>query len=192
MSKPDRRLAMFPLPLAALLVFATCGSNSSTPKDAAVTPGDSSLGADGVSCAALPCLGHVTGLIASCAPSGACMAQAIVSGVAHCFANGVKVSLTGSTLASGGSITVMTVQKDGATCYSYTAIAESTSVGSAIYKDGAGADLVTKTVSGTTITVTCPGVSAVVADSSCDAALSALVGIYPATSAACTAGTCTF
>jgi len=86
----------------------------------------------------------------------------------------------------------MTVQKDGATCYSFSATNDINSVESATYKDGAGADLVTETISGTTVTVTCPGGSAVVADSSCDAALFALGGLYPATSATCTAGSCAF
>jgi len=49
-----------------------------------------------------------------------------------------------------------------------------------------------ETISGTTVTVTCPGGSAVVADSSCEAALFALGGLYPATSATCTAGSCAF
>lgn len=194
MAKPAHRLTTVILVLAG----ASCGGNGSTAKDAAVTR---DVGVDaGVSCAALPCLAGATALIAYCAPSGTCTEQVTASGTtstqARCFANGVQIKVAGMRLASGGTSTVMTVQKDGATCYSMTATSDdaSGSAGSVVYKDGAGVELVTERVDGATTMVTCPGAGAVVPDGSCDAALFALGGLYPFTNASgmCTTGSCSF
>jgi hypothetical protein len=87
---------------------------------------------------------------------------------------------------------VMAVQKDGAACYSFTTEEESASVGTAVYRDGAGVDLVSESASGPTLSVACPGEPAIVPDPSCDAALSALGGLTPVTSPTCASGTCTF
>jgi hypothetical protein len=188
------------LAVAGQLVVAGCGGGASS-KDASAdqvsetgASPDADLGADAATCPALPCLAGATSLIASCAPSGTCTEQVTVSGgiatMAKCFANGVKIAVTGTNLASGGSSTVMTVQRGGATCYSLTAVADSASAGSVVYKNGAGADLITATVSGAADTFTCPGGSPVVRDGSCDAALVGLQGLYPFTNATCTTGTC--
>jgi hypothetical protein len=191
------------LAVAGQLVVAGCGGGASS-KDASADQAskagaspDADLGADAASCPALPCLAGATSLIASCAPSGTCTEQVTVSGgmatMAKCFANGVKISVTGTNLASGGTSTVMTVEKGGATCYSFTAVSDGASAGSVVYESGAGADLITSMVSGATETFTCPGGSAVVPDGSCDAALLRLQGLYPFTNAAgCTTGTCAF
>jgi hypothetical protein len=65
-------------------------------------------------------------------------------------------------------------------------------VGPAVYSDGAGAALLTQRMSNNIANYTCQGGSAIVPDSSCDGALSALQGIFPFTNAICTTGTCTF
>ena len=164
-----------------------------------MTPSDASanldLGADTPSCAALPCLARSNAIIAACAPSGACTEQTTVTQgtttMTKCFANGVKISLTGVRTPSGGTDMVMAVQKDGAACYSFTTEEESASVGTAVYRDGAGVDLVSESVSGPTLSVACPGEPAIVPDHSCDAALYALGGLYPLTNATCATGTCT-
>jgi hypothetical protein len=196
MPAPDGRLATFVFALAAPLVVATCGSNGSTPgKDAAVV---FDAGGDGVSCAALPCLAGATSLIAFCAPSGTCTEHATASVGSSvqtkCFSNGVTIAVTGMSLASGGTSSVMTVRKDGATCYSFAVTADDASgqTGSVVYADGTGVALITGTVSGADLTYTCPGGSPVVPDSTCDAALFALRGLYPFTDASgtCTTGTC--
>jgi hypothetical protein len=182
----------------AALVFAACGSNAGTPSnDAGIVPADANLGVDAVSCAALPCLETATSLIGYCAPRGACTEQLTVSGGiatrTKCFSNGVKIQLTATNAAAGGTNTVMSVKKDGAACYSFTVMAAAGGqVGSGLYEDGAGADLFTEMVDGATTTYTCPGGSPIGVDSSCDAALFALQGAYPFTDGNCPSGTCTF
>jgi hypothetical protein len=172
------------LVLAGSFVFAACGSHTGTNQQ------------DAASCAALPCLAHANAVIAACAPSGACTEQLTLtqgtSATTKCFANGVKISLTGVTSASGGTNLLMAVKKDGADCYSFMTEEQSASVGSAAYEDGAGVELVSESTSGPTLSVACPGEPAIVPDHSCDAALYALGGLYPVTSATCTSGTCTF
>ena len=73
----------------------------------------------------------------------------------------------------------MAVKKDGAACYSFSTEEQSASVGSAVYRDGAGVELVSESTSGPTLSVACPGEAAIVPDHSCDAALYALGGLYP-------------
>jgi hypothetical protein len=186
--------------VASSFAFAACGSQAGTnQQDAAVTPSDAranlDLGADAPSCAALPCLAHANAVIAACAPSGACTEQVTItqgtSVTNKCFANGVKISLSGMTSASGETI-LMAVKRDGAACYSFTTEEQSASVGSVVYEDGAGIELVSESASGPTSSVACPGEPAIVPDHSCDAALYALGGLYPYTNATCTSGTCTF
>jgi hypothetical protein len=189
------------LVVAGSFAFTACGSHAGTNQpDAAVTPSDArvklDLGADAPSCAALPCLAHANAVIAACAPSGACTGQLTLtqatSTTTKCFANGVKISLTGVTSASGGTNLLMAVKKDGAACYSFIAEEQGASIGSADYQDGTGVELVRESTSGPTLSVACPGEPAIVPDPSCDAALYALGGLTPVTSPTCTSGTCTF
>ena len=188
----------FSVALAPVLVVAACGdSGGKASDDAAIVRPDADLGADAPSCSALPCLAGATGLIAYCAPSGTCTSQVTVSGgiatMNRCFSNGAKIQLTAVRADGGGTNTIMTVKKDGAACYSFVIMATADpSVGSAVYRDGAGTDLITGTVDGATTTYTCPGGSPVTPDSACDAALFALQGAYPFTNATCTSGTCAF
>jgi hypothetical protein len=188
----------FALVFVAALGFAACGSSAGTfSNDAAVVSVDADLGVDGVSCAALPCLAKATSLIAYCAPSGTCTAQVTVSGgiatTTKCFSNGVKIQFTGTTAGSGGVNTVMSVKKDGASCYSFAVMGMANGkVGSGVYRDGAGANLFTEMVDGATATYTCPGESPIDPGTSCDAALFALQGDYPLTKTNCASGTCTF
>jgi len=194
-----RRSTTVTLALASALAFAACGGNSGTPsRDGAVIPADADLGTDALSCNALPCLANATSLIAYCAPSGTCAVQVTIQGdittMTKCFSNGVKIQLTATDAGAGSTNTVMTVKKDGAACYSFAIMATADpSVGSVVYQDGAGADLFSETVDGATTTYTCPGRTPMIGDNtSCDAALSALRGLYPFTSAICPATTCTF
>ena len=187
--------------MAGGFLFTACGGHAaSNQQDAAVTASDASanldLGADAPSCPALPCLAHANAVVAACAPSGACTEQLTIaqgtSTMTKCFANGVKISLTGMTLASGGRNMLMAIKKDGAACYSFVTDEQSASVGSIVYQDGAGVELVSESASGPTLTVACPGEPEIVPDHSCDAALYALGGLYPFTNTTCTSGTCTF
>lgn len=193
-----RRSTTVTLALASALAFAACGSNSGRPSnDAAVIPADAALGTDALTCNDLPCLASATGLIAYCAPSGTCTVQVTTSGgtatMTKCFSNGVKIQLTATNAGAGGTNTVMTVKKDGAACYSFTAMGTANaSVGSAVYQDGAGAVLFTETVDGANATYTCPGRTPMGENTSCDAALFALQGLYPFTNGICPAGTCAF
>jgi hypothetical protein len=188
----------FALTLLAALVFAACGSNAGTPSnDAAIVPADAGLGVDAGSCTALPCLADATSLVAYCAPSGACTTQMTVSGAVStttkCFSNGIKIQLMQTNLGSDGTSTVMSVKKDGAACYSWSSMATANGqAGSLVYHDGAGADLFTEMIDGSTEAYTCPGNSPVGPNTSCDAALFALQGAYPFTNAICPAGSCTF
>jgi hypothetical protein len=184
--------------VAVAAVFAACSSNSGTPSnDAAVVPADADLRVDALSCTSLPCLADATGLVAYCAPSGACTVQVTVSGavstMTKCFANGVKIQLTQTNAGSDGTKTVMSVKKDGAACYSWSGMATPDGqVGSIVYHDGTGADLFTEMVDGADETYTCPGKPTVGPNTSCDAALFALQGAYPFTNGNCPGGTCTF
>jgi hypothetical protein len=197
MSRREWWITTVALAVAAPFVFGACGGNGgSASQDAGVFRVDAGLAADAATCPALPCLAGATVLIEACAPSGTCTEQVIVSGQTaaqnKCFSNGVKISVTGMNLASGATTTVMTVRKDGAACYSLNGTSDSATVGSVVYRDGAGADLITEMVSGATTAVSCPGGAGTIQDSSCDAALSALRGLYPFTTPTCTTGTCTF
>jgi hypothetical protein len=201
MSKVAGWIVRVSLVVAGSFSFAACGGHAGTnQQDAAVTSSDATanldLGADAPSCAALPCLAHANAVIAACAPSGACIEQVtITQGTSitnKCFANGVKISMTGATSASAGRNVLMAIKRDGAACYSFITEEQSASVGSAVYEDGAGVELVSESVSGPTLSVACPGEPAIVPDPSCDAALYALGGLYPFTNATCTSGTCTF
>jgi hypothetical protein len=180
------------------LAFAACGGNSGTPsRDGGVIPADADLGTDALSCSGLPCLANATSLIAYCAPSGTCAVQVTIEGdiatMTKCFSNGVKIQLTATDAGAGGTNTVMTVKKDGAACYSFTTMATADpSVGSVVYQDGAGADLFTEMVDGVNTTYTCPGRTPMGENTSCWAALSALQGLYPFTSAICPSQPCTF
>jgi hypothetical protein len=193
-----RRSTTVTLALACALAFSACGGNSGTPSnDAAVIPADANHGTDALTCSALPCLANATGLIAYCAPSGTCTVQVTVSGgiatMTKCFSNGVTIQLTATNAAAGGTNTVMAVRKDGAACYSFTAMGTAdASVGSAVYQDGAGADLFTEMVDGANATYTCPGRAPIGENTSCDAALFALQGLYPFSNAICPSGPCTF
>jgi hypothetical protein len=201
-SKVGGRFVRATLVVASSFAFTACGSHeAATTQDAAVLPGDARvadlvLGEDAPSCPALPCLAHANAVIAACAPSGACTEQLTVTQgtttMTKCFANGVKISITGVRTPSGGIDMVMALQKDAAACYSFITNEQSAQVGSAVYRDGAGIDLVSESASGPTLSVACPGEPAIVPDSSCDAALYALGGLYPFTNATCTSGTCTF
>ena len=193
-----RRSTTVTLALASALTVAACGGNSGTPSnDAAVISADADHGTDAPSCNALPCLANATGLIAYCAPGGTCTVQVTVSGgiatMTKCFSNGVKIQLTAANAGAGGTNTVMTVKKDGAACYSFTAMGTAdASVGSAVYQDGAGADLFTEMVDGANATYTCPGRTPIGDNTSCDGALFALQGLYPFSNAICPAGNCAF
>jgi hypothetical protein len=188
------------LVVAGGLTFTACGSAATTTHDAAMVPADAvadlTLGADAPSCPMLPCLQHANAVIAACAPSNACIGQLDLTGgtstTTKCFDNGVTISLTGVTNAAGGTNLLMAVKKDGAACYSFATEEQSAQVGTAVYRDGAGVELVSESTTGPTLSVACPGAPAIVPDSSCDAALYALGGLYPVTNATCTTGTCTF
>lgn len=188
------------LVVAGGFAFSACGSSASTTRDAAVASADAvadlTLAPDAPSCPMLPCLEHANAVIAACAPSGACTSQLTatpgMSTTMLCFANGVKIALSGVRTASGGTSMVMDIRKNGAACYSFTTDAPSAQVGTAVYRDGAGVDLVSESADGPTLSVACPGEAAIVPDHSCDAALYALGGLYPFTNASCTSGTCTF
>jgi len=190
------------LVVASSLAFTACGSpGGTTTQDAAVTPGDASvadltLAADAPSCPALPCLAHANAIIAACAPSGACTGQVTVTQgttlMTKCFENGVKISVSGVRTPSGGVDMVLAIKKDGAACYSFSTDEQNAQVGTAVYRDGAGTELVSESASGPTLSVACPGEPLIVPDSSCDAALYALGGLYPLTNATCATGTCTF
>jgi hypothetical protein len=201
LSRPQGWSTTLALALTAALGGAACGSSHGTPSsDGAVGPGDADThadaGADVATCAALPCLASLASLIASCAPSGTCTEQVTASATtatqAKCFSSGVKISLTGTDSSTMGTTAVMAVQKDGAACYSFTYTTESPIAVPTVYKDGAGADLLTITMANNIPSYTCPGGSPVVPDSSCDAALFALQGLYPFTNASCSSGTCAF
>jgi hypothetical protein len=201
MSKGAGWIVMVSLVVAGGFAFTGCGGHAaSNQQDAALTPGDAGanldLGADAPSCPPLPCLAHANAVIAACAPSGACTEQLTIalgrSTTTKCFANGVKISLTTMTSASGDTNILMAVETGGAACYSFSTEEQSASVGSAVYRDGAGVELVSESTSGPTLSVACPGEPAIVPDHSCDAALYALGGLYPFTNATCTSGTCTF
>ena len=201
MSKVAGWIVRVSLVVAGGFAFAGCGSHGATnQQDAAVTSTDASatldLGGDAPSCPALPCLAHANAVIAACAPSGACTEQVTItqgtSVTNKCFANGVKISLSGMTSASGDTNILMAVETGGAACYSFSTEEQSASVGSVVYEDGAGIELVSESASGPTSSVACPGEPAIVPDHSCDAALYALGGLYPYTNATCTTGTCTF
>jgi hypothetical protein len=182
----------------AALGFAACSSHADTPSnDAAIVSVDADLGVDGVSCATLPCLAKATSLIAYCAPSGTCAAQVTMSGstatTTKCFSNGVKIQLTATAAGSADTNSVMNVKKDGASCYSFAVMGTANGkAGSAVYQDGAGANLFTEMIDGANATYSCPGGSPIDAGTSCTAALFALQGAYPFTKTNCSSGTCTF
>ena len=183
MSKVAGWVVRVSLVVAGSFAFTACGGHAGTNQQDA-------------SCAALPCLAHANAVIAACAPSGACIGQLTLTGetsnATKCFANGVTISMTGVTSASGGTNLLMAVKKDGAACYSFSTEEQSASVGSAVYRDGAGVELFSESTSGPTLSVACPGEAAIVPDHSCDAALYALGGLTPVTGTTCTSGTCTF
>jgi hypothetical protein len=201
MSAPRRPPMTFTLCVGAALALAACGGGGGSGKqtnDAGVGPdgGRADVSVDAPSCPALPCLADAINLIASCAPSGACTEQVntTTGAMVKCFSNGVKIQLMETRFGTDGTNVVMAVKKDGAACYSFTAMqSNAMSDVSGGYQDGAGTQLITETLSGATTTATCPGGSPIVPDADCASALSDLQSVYPFTNAtSCTQGTCTF
>jgi hypothetical protein len=118
--------------------------------------------------------------------------------IASCFDNGVKVLQSwgdASGVPSGHEIVAL--KKDGAPCYSVdlSYVDASASLGTIVYRDGAGAVMMTLYGGGSSLTASCAdGVPVAIGSSGpCRDGLAALGGLTPA--ASClnrTSGTCQF
>jgi hypothetical protein len=191
---------MFAPAFAAALVFAACGSSSTqASRDAAVDgviPADADLGVDAIGCTSVPCLEYASSLVMFCAPSGTCAVQVTVSGdtttTTKCFSNGVKIQLTAQNVDAGLTNAIMAVKKDDAACYSYAVMTGADArLGSFVYKDGAGADLLTYTSDGINSTYTCPGRSPI-ENLNCEGDFFVTEELETFTSEICPSGPCTF
>jgi hypothetical protein len=191
-------------------MIATGGTGGVTGKGGATGMGGTVVGAGGSTgtgaCAYPACY---TDLLSSCIPGGTCVQQSgymcgavacpepltsvptsMISNV--CYSNGVK-NLTSIDMTSTASmVSVTTVTKNGTLCYSYEmpyAAATSTSA-TMVFKNSAGATVVTYVISSTdrTATITCTGKSPVVVSLDCGSTPDG--GTSSDGGTGCTTGTC--
>ena len=191
-------------------VIATGGIGGMTATGGVTATGGMVVGAGGSSgtgaCAYPACY---TDLLSGCLPGGTCVQQSgymcgavacpepltssptsMISNL--CYGNGVK-NLTSVDLTNTASmVSVTTVTKNGTVCYSYEmpyAGATSTSM-TMVFKNSAGATVVTYMVNGTdrTATITCTGKSPVVVSLDCGSTPDA--GTSSDAGTGCTTGTC--
>jgi hypothetical protein len=159
------------------------------------TGGATGTGGGSGSCSFPSCY---TSLLSGCIPSGTCVQQTtttyapVMMTSNLCYGNGVKFLTSVNMTDPSSASSVTTVTKNGTTCYSYETPLSGSSA-TVVYKDGAGATVVTIVINDTakTETITCAGVSPVVVSldacgSATDAGSSAADG-----GAGCTTGTCT-
>lgn len=111
----------------------------------------------------------VASVVAACAPAGACLVAAPVSGTHDvCYGNGVKaVNVVMSDVNTGAGTESITFQKGGVPCYSLEGTFNSNSTDPEVltFKDAAGTALATFTIVDINSTiVTCGGVSTTVTD----------------------------
>jgi hypothetical protein len=138
-------------------------------------------------------------LLSTCVPSGTCVQQTtttyapVMMTSNMCYSNGVKVLMNVNMTDPSSASSVTTVTKNGTTCYSYETpfSAGSGSSATVVYKNVAGATVVTIAINATakTETITCAGGSPVVV--SLDACGSSVDGGSSTDGGAgCTTGTC--
>jgi hypothetical protein len=222
-----RRCVLVCVSTLVLACATGCGSHSGSQADAAATGGHadggvSGTGAGGAStgaggtggadvgvvtpvdssvvladCPELPCLVPAASLTTSCKPSYTCTTQSEGLNISNCFDNGIKVLESWGSGNTPSGHTVMSVKKDGMSCYSVDAfyIDAAAQIGALIYRDGAGAELLTITSTAGVATVACPGSTAVALPSSGPCAVDSayLGGLMPASSCVDrTTGTCTY
>jgi len=159
--------------------------------DGTGTGGDGGLG--GSSGCNLSCLNTLVSLMQGCQPTGTCVEQLSGTTVGNaCYSNGIKLQVSMTTPSTGGTSMSMSVKKGSAVCYSM--VMNETAAGdmTMAFKNASGvavATMGTTTTGGSTIT--CPGGSPSVIDSTCSGqANSANSMATPSTD--CTQGACAY
>jgi hypothetical protein len=173
-----------------MLLLSACGSSSKDKGGAGGKGGGTTLAPQG-NCAALTCLDGLSSAMSSCAPSGTCTMSVSASAIGICYANGVKLGITGASATSmTGTVTVKNGSK---VCYimeaTETAYVIKDASGATIATMGAGAD-----VSGGT-PITCADGTTGTLDSTCGSGAEEVsTTISSATNSAlgCAQGDCTF
>jgi len=188
MTRSCRLLLCFAL-LAGLALASSCGRNGLDPSPVGngtggTTSGPTGTGGASGTCSEAPCL---IPLFTDCAPEGSCTSQSSGIGTqSDCYANGVKQQ-TVTKLGTSGVTATVTVEHDGAICYSVDATGSTSGSGLAlVIRNASGKQVATGTgdLTSAAVTVTCSGGQAVSLGQECGSMVAGL--------GSCSPGVCAF